>query len=144
MVLSYKPAFYKAIGPVIGVIFYGTFAYSSTVAKLEPSADCYAAADSIEAIPADTMPGNYEGWVNVSARFQTLLEMAFWIQMIRVFFILPMQIYFIRQQRQKISGSYQTVAETANETEDPIPKWLNIIIALLVLIEIVWVIIVFC
>ena len=101
MVGPYTKALVKGIIAIITAISFGIFSYGNITRKVEPSFDCYASYNSVDAIPADAMPGNYDSWINVSIRFRVLFVLQFWLNVSKIICILPLEIYFTRQHRKR-------------------------------------------
>ena len=55
MVVSYKNSLCKGFGALMTAGTFGYFVFKNM--KIEPTFDCYASYDSVEAIPVDAMPG---------------------------------------------------------------------------------------
>ena len=95
MVGPYKKTLVKGIAVMITSVTFGFFSYGNITRKVEPSFDCYASYNSADAIPVDAMPGKYDSWINVSVRFRVLFLLQFWLNISKIMFIIPFEVYFI-------------------------------------------------
>ena len=141
MVKSYGSTLGKGFGALAAAVSFGIFVYGNLAKKEEPAADCYASNDSNDALPLDALSGNHDSWVNVSARFQTLFLLGFWVNIIKLCVFVPIELYYIKQHRKLGNDTFSTADE--RDRRDPVPKVFRNLESLVGITELVWIILVF-